>query len=302
MSQQFTSFLHLYAALPQTAVTGIIRGTCIPEELSNLENILKGWKKAVDRFRQIENSEQGSADGNFPEELEMTPKLREIENDPLFKNTFSIYPSDFKTVEIDRLVAPQRRVSLDFVELISKRISDKPTMDELIDFCISPQQNVPIPKDFQLAESVFQFSSPSVDFRFLGGFLKKSLSKEDIEYCLGGGLPVGAMILLYGYGAGSINVLRANNRLILNNGFHRVYTLRKKGIKKIPVVVQNIGNPDIEMNPVIQGLSKDYLLKHPRPVMVKDFFIDELTTVLRVKNTLRTVRIQWGIDQTDTPV
>jgi hypothetical protein len=50
-------------------------------------------------------------------------------------------------------------------------------------------------------------------------------------------VPVGAIILFVGYGAGSVNVLEANNRLILNNGFHRVYALRKSGVSKIPVVL-----------------------------------------------------------------
>lgn len=302
MPEQFTSYLHLYGALPQTAVAHIVRGNCIQEELSNLDEILAGWRTAVDLFRQIEVSEQGLADNNMPMDLPITPKLQEIQNNPLFKNSFSVYPSEFKIVEIDRLVAPQRRVSLDHVEVLMNRIPQNPTMDQLVDFCISPNQGVPIPKDYQVSENQFSFSSPSIDFRFLGGFLKRELSDDDMKYCLFGGLPVGAMILFYGYGAGSLNVLRANNRLILNNGFHRVYALKKKGIDKIPVVVQNIGNPDLEMAPAILGLSRDYLLRHPRPVLVKDFFVPQLTKVLRVKNTVRTVRVQWGVDQNDMPV
>jgi hypothetical protein len=78
--------------------------------------------------------------------------------------------------------------------------------------------------------------------------------------------------------------------------------LRKLGITKIPVVVQKIGNPDLEMQPQILGLTKEYLLKHERPVLVKDFFVDDLTTVLRLKNTIRTVQIQWGDIPNDTAV
>jgi len=302
-TEKNSPFLYLLGAMSQPSIKTIVRGNCISEELENLDSILNRWKKSADLFRKIESEEQGLADNNIPTALELNSKLKEIQNDPLFKNSFSIYPSDFKEVEVDRLIAPQRRVSLDYIDQLSKRIPKNPTMDELIDFCISPKQDVPIPKDYQLAGNVFSLSSPSVDFRFLGGFHKKSLTEDDLEYCLDGGMPIGAMILFYGYGAGSLNVLKANNRLILNNGFHRVYALKKKGITKIPVVVQNIGNPDIEMAPTIQNLPKDYLLKHPRrPVLVKDFFVDELTTVLRLKTTLRTIRLQWVPDQTDMPV
>lgn len=302
MSESYTTYSYLIGAMAQKNITSVVRSNCIPQDSENLEQILSDWRKAIEKFRKIESEQQGLADNNIPTELEMTPKLKEIQDDPLFKNSFSAYPSEFKMIDVDNLIAPQRRVSLDYADQLFKKIPDKPSMDYLIDFCISPKQDVPTVKDFQIAENTYQFSSPSVDFRFLGGFRKKSLSDDDIKYCLGGGLPVGAIILFYGYGAGSLNVLKVNNRLILNNGFHRVYALRKKGITKIPAVIQNIGNPAIEMASNIQGLSQDYLLKHPRPILLKDFFEDKLITTLRLKNTIRTVRIQWGIDQTDTPV
>lgn len=300
-SGQYKSSLFLYGALPQVAVTSIVRAQCISEETDRLPQIISGWRSAASRFREIEVTEIGIADNIQPENMESHSKLNEIQNDALFKNSFSVYPSEFKIVDIDKLVATQRHVSLPYVEQLSSRISKNPSMDELIDICISPNQNVPSPQLYQNAENLITFSSPSVDFRFLGGFAKK-LTPDDISYCLGGGLPVEAIILFVGYGSGSINVLRANNRLILNNGFHRVYTLRKMGIKKIPVVVQNIGNPDLEMAPAILGLSKEYLLKHPRPVLVKDFFEDKLTTILKMKNTVRSVRVQWGIDQGDMAI
>jgi len=298
---QYKASLFLYGAIPQVAITSIVRTQCIPEEIQNLPSVVSGWRKAANLFREIESKEQGIADNNLPEEMQSNSKLEKIQNDALFKNSFSIYPSEFKIVEIDKLIATQRHVSLPYIEQLANRISKNPSIDELIDFCLSPKQDVPLPQSYQNAENLMTFSSPSVDFRFLGGFTKK-LTPDDIQYCLGGGLPIEAIILFVGYGAGSVNVLRANNRLILNNGFHRVYTLRKLGIKKIPVVVQNIGNPDLEMAPAILGLTKDYLLRHPRPVLVKDFFIDELTTVLRMKNTVRSVRLQWGVDQTDMAI
>jgi len=293
--------LFLYGAMAKPNVMTIVRNQCIPEETENIEKILTGWQRAATLFRKIEESEKGVADNNFPINIEPNPKLLEIQNDPLFRYGFSIYPSEFKIVEIDNLVAPQRNVSLSYVEELTKRIPKNPTMDNLIDICLSTKQKVPTPQSWQNAPNVFTFSSPSVDFRFLGGF-PKPLTNDDLQFCLGGGQPIGAIILFYGYGTGSINVLQANNRLILNNGFHRVYTLRKLGITKIPVVVQKIGNPDLEMQPQILGLTKEYLLKHERPVLVKDFFVEDLTTILRLKNTIRTVQIQWGDIPNDTAV
>jgi hypothetical protein len=301
MSQNSKPTLYLYGAMSKPQITLLVRGQCIPEELNNLQKILEGWENASNVFRKIEAHEKGMADNNQPIKMDSNPKLDEIQNDPLFKNGFSSYPSDFATVEIDKLIAVQRQVSLPYIDQLTNRIPKNPSLNNLIDICLSPKQNVPSSQSYQLAENVYNFSSPSVDFRFLGGF-PKALTEDDLKYCLAGGLPVGAVILFYGYGTGSINVLKANNRLILNNGFHRVYALRKLGITKIPVVVQHIGNPDLEMMPQILGLTKEYLLNHPRPVLVKDFFTNELTTTLRLKNTIRSVRVQWGFEQTDMAI
>lgn len=301
MSQNYRPTLYLYGAMAKPQITTLIRGQCIPEESVNLEKILLGWEQASNAFRKIETDEKGVADNSKPTKMDPNPKLDNIQNNPLFKNGFSAYPTDFQMIEIDKLIAVQRQVSLPYIEQLTKRIPQNPSLDDLIDICLSPKQDVPPPQSYQLAENMYNFSSPSVDFRFLGGF-PKTLTDDDLKYCLLGGLPVGAMILFYGYGTGSINVLHANNRFILNNGFHRVYALRKQGITKIPVVVQHIGNPDLEMMPQILGLTKEYLLNHPRPVLVKDFFKDELTTILRLKNTVRSVRISWGFEQTDMAI
>lgn len=146
------------------------------------------------------------------------------------------------------------------------------------------------------------FSSPSVDFRFLGGFLKDQLTEDDLKFTNVGAQPIRAITLFVGYGSGSINVYQVGNRLILNNGFHRVYALYKKGIRKIPVVIQKIGNPAIEFPPQILGLSADYLLRHPRPILVKDFFNEHLTRVFKRKKMIRILNVGLAVSTADFEV
>jgi len=295
--------LYLYGAMAQLPLINLIRGQCIQADVDNLPKISAEWNKASKIFQNIELQERGIADNNTPTDIEGShPKLIEISNNPLFKNTFLNSPIEFKLVDVDRLIAPQRHVSLDYVQQLESIIPDNPSLDDLIDICISPIQNVFPAKTLQQAQNMCVFSSPSNDFRFLGGFVKNELTDDDLKYCLEGGNPVSAIILFVGYGGGSVNVYQVNNRLVLNNGFHRVFALRKKGITKIPVVIQKIGNPEFEFPPQILGLSNNYLLNHPRPVLVKDFFVKDLTTILRMKNTVRTVQIQWGTNQLNMAV
>lgn len=174
-------------------------------------------------------------------------------------------------------------------------------MDDLIDICISPQQNTPEIKVIGQTNQ-FSFSSPSADFRFLGGFMKENLSEEDLRQCKVGGMPEKAIMLFVGYGGGAINVLRVGNRLILNNGFHRVYALRQKNITEIPVVIQNIGNPNLDLPQITPGIPNGYFLQTPRPIVTKDFFNSDLVETLEVKDTITNVRVNWNSDGSFVPV
>jgi hypothetical protein len=299
-TDQYKRSLFLYAALPQSQLAAIIRGQCIPEELENLDQIVESWRKSASILREIEVKESGAADESTasPIDAKYSGKLDKIRSNVLFKTSFSTYPSEFRLVDIDKLIAVQRNVDLNYVEQLTQRVSKNIDMEQLIDFCLSPSQDVPSPQSLQLQPNLMTYSSPSKDFRFLGGYPKK-MTADDLQYAIGGGLPVAALILFVGYGAGSVNVLQARNRLILNNGFHRVYTLRKLGVEQIPVVVQQIGNPDLEMPLELYGLSREYLLTHSRPILCRDFLTDALTVTLRLKNTIRSVRVQWAFEQTD---
>jgi len=302
MSLNDMAVLVLVGAISNSQLTTMVQTRCIPEELEKLEKITEIWQNATKYFRKIETDEAGIADNNIPFDLDLTPKIKEIQGSVQFKNSFTTYPYEFKMVEIDKLIALQRSISETHVDRLSDKISNNPSLDELIDFCLSTQQNIPTPQSYLAKSNVYNLTSPSTDFRFLGGYQKNGFSANDVESFTVGGVPVGAIVLLYGYGAGTINVLSANNRLFLNNGFHRAYALRKKGITRMPAIVQNIGNPELEMPANIQGLSKKYLLEHPRPVLVKDFLDDKLTIRLQMKKTVRSLDIKWSVDKRDIAI
>jgi len=221
-SSESSPFLYLYGAMSQPEITNFVRGQCIQEDIDNLSTTIQNWRNITTIFRNIEQTESGMADNKHLENMEPHEKLDEIAQDPLFKNTFSGYPVDFKMVEIDDLIATQRNVSLSYIDNLTDKIPDEPSLEKLIDICLSTKQDVPITKSLQQAQNTLSFTSPSIDFRFLGGYLKSKLTDDDLQYTNVGGLPVTAITLFVGYGAGSISIFKANNRLVLNNGFHRV--------------------------------------------------------------------------------
>jgi len=106
--------------------------------------------------------------------------------------------------------------------------------------------------------------------------------------------------LLVGFGAAPINAWQVGKRLVLANGFHRIVALRSAGISNAPMVVRQVTNPDIEFPENYLGLSRSYLLG-PRPVLVGDFFDEDLTIEVRLKPRRKVVKVAWGPEDSVVP-
>ena len=290
------SFLYLYllGAMQQSQLTMTVRLACIPEEIARLPEIVQAWRRASARMLQLTREEAGVTDQIV---IEDTPggilkRLQEIEADPLFLASFSDLPTSFKIVEIDKLIAPQREVNLDYVSTLRSRIKSK-RVEDLVEFCVGPRREPPPLKVLQTAYNQMTYTSRSLDLRFLGGF-PKPIGEDDIRVAHTGGQPVEAVTLLIGFGAAPINAWMVGKRLVLANGFHRIVALRMQGVTQIPIVIRHVANPEIEFPEQYIGLSRQYLLQNPRPVLVKDFFDRELTLELRLKPRSKTLKVAWG--------
>jgi len=291
-----------YGAATQAEVINIIKMNCIESDVQNLSKTMADWRIASNLYLSIVNKESGIPDtiNTKPIEIAYKSKLESISADVLFQQTFSYLQTEFQLVEINKLVAAQRLVNLDHVQRLKATLPKNPSMGDLIDFCLAPKNSPPEPKVLQLAQNAYSFNSESADFRFLGGFAKP-LSNDDIKVA-GGGKPVASIVLLVGYGSAISNAYLVKNRIILNNGFHRMFTLADMGIQYAPVLIQKISNPDLEFPPHISGLPKDYLIDNPRPVIMKDFVDKTLFTVISKKPTMKNLQIAWNAQETSTPI
>ncbi len=191
-------------------------------------------------------------------------------------------------MEIDKLIAGQRAVNLAYVDKLAEQVGDQPTVNLLLDFCLSPRQTKEAVQHLELGPNVHVFSSPNRDFRFLGAF-RKELTPDDVGYAIGGGLPAAAIIAFVGYGASSINGYRFADRIYLSNGFHRVYAMRRKGLTHVPMVIQQVNNWQLEFPANIGGMPRDYLLNTARPMLVKDFFVPAFVTTLQIRARVRMI-------------
>lgn len=292
--------LYLYAFATQPEVIVHLRTQAVADELKRAPDILREWAALQPKIISLINAEGGLPDGISVQSLPASHanKAAEILSNDLTQKTFHL-PTTIGLVEIDKLVAAQRTVHLGVVEQVQKEFPANPTMDDLIKICLLPRKKPPV-QHLEIAPNVHSFSSESGDLRFLGGFLKE-LNSDDLRYLHGGGVPAAAIISFVGYGADPVNVFASGNRAVLNNGFHRVFALRRAGVTHVPVIIQRTNNPQLEFPPAVAGIGRDYLLTHPRPVLMKDFFADGFTVILKVRNRMRVVTAQVQASQHDVP-
>ncbi|MBI2946584.1 MAG: hypothetical protein HYY23_02995 [Verrucomicrobia bacterium] len=83
------------------------------------------------------------------------------------------------------------------------------------------------------------------------------------------------------------------DRLILNNGSHRSFTLREMGVTRAPAVIQHVSSREELQFVVPSDVVKDpdRYLKHPRPSVMKDYFNPKLRKVIPSHRRIKQVMV-----------
>jgi len=258
------------------------------------------WRDAAERFQRLTEAEAGIPDtvATRPLPPEAADYITELQKSPALVNTFSNFPLTFELVEIDKVVAAQRTVHLDFVEHV--KVTYTHSTQNLLRRCLDPEQD-PTPLSVgRTGPNFITVSSSNRKLRFLGVH-ERPYRADAMDGLRPAGQPVHAVILLVGYGTETVNMYRVGKRLVLSNGFHRLNALRALGILYAPAAIQHVTYPDIEFLPTIQDLPREYLIKAPRPALMKDFYDPQLICEIRQRGFVKVVQIGWGINESKVP-
>jgi len=266
--------------------------------------IAEDWQAANEHIRTLEQEEAGAADNPPITQIEITPKyeplLIEFLKDPLVRYNFNTVPTEVAFVELDRLVVYQKHIDLTFVNQLQKKLGPAPSDEDIFRTCLSYEHQHPPVKWSKMRGGRFVFMSPSNDLRFLGTMPLKS---KNINHFAPPGSLVGVIGIAVGFGSNFLNIVYAENRLVLNNGSHRAYTLRKMGFTHVPAIIQHVssrhelelvGSEAIREHP-------DLYLKNPRPSMLKDYFDPKLHRVFQVHRKLKQVTVSFNVDEASVP-
>ena len=266
--------------------------------------IAEDWQAANDHVNKLQTDEAGAADNPPITKIEITPKyeplLIEFLKDPLVKHNFNTVPTEVAFVELDRLVVYQKHIDLTFVNQLQKKLGPTPSDEDIFRTCLSYEHKHPPVKWSKMRGDRFVFMSPSNDLRFLGVMPLKS---KHIKNHAPPGSLVGVIGIAVGFGSNFLNIVSAENRLILNNGSHRAYTLRKMGFTHVPAIIQHVSNRH-ELELVGSEAVRDHpdqYLKTPRPSMLKDYFDPKLHRVFQVHRRLKQVTVGFDVDEASVP-
>ncbi|TRW91452.1 hypothetical protein FNJ84_21495 [Paracoccus sp. M683] len=266
-------------------------GETIPRHL-----IVDLWRTANDHYAKLERKEAGLADEAEILDLPaaMQPAADALAQQDYYRETFDRVPTEIALIQLDRIVASQRHVTLPFVRNLAAQLSSQPQGADLFAFC-QPVQRRDAPVEIRrIAEDRFAFMSDSSDMRFHEAAL---LSPGQISGHSSFGPVSGAVGLFVGLGSNFLSVVRWEDRMVLHNGYHRAAALLMAGYTHVPAIIQTVTRRD-ELELVASSTVADdpaFYFRAARPPLLKDFFDPQTSIVLPVKKHRRMIEVSFQI-------
>lgn len=254
------------------------------------------WRAANDYYYGLEDSEAGLADTVECRDLDpvFAPFVEEMTADPRFRRAFDTLPASFAMVELDRLIVSQPHITLDFTDALQARLGPSPSPEALFRFCLPIGGSGASVQMRRSGRRRYVFTSDSADLRFHEATL---LRPEQVSTYVGVGPVSGIVGLVAGFGSNLLNVIRSDNRLVLQNGYHRAYALRALGITHAPCVVQTVTRRDelalVGDRKLVEA--PVFYFKAKRPPLLKDFFDPRIRKVLPVRRIRRVIEVSFEV-------
>lgn len=251
------------------------------------------WRAANDLYYELEQAEAGLADtiDCRPIEPELEPLAAALRANAWFRKSFDNLPTSFLKVELDKLIVSQTHVESSFTESLSQMLAGTPDAASLFRFCLPLEKEMAPVRIQRLTGDRFLFSCLSNDFRPHSArvFMPDELAGfESIG-------PVAAMVgMMIGFGSNFMSAVRSGGRLVLQNGYHRAYTLRSLGFTHAYCIVEDVtrkdelkltADDDVVADPAFYFAAK-------RPPLLKDFFDPRLRKELEALPTETKVEVE----------
>jgi hypothetical protein len=267
-------------------------------QLANSQ-IVDEWRAANDYYAELEVREAGFCEQASISKLDpiLQPLADRVTADARWQRAFTDLPTTFAMVELDRLIVTQLFVNLNHTAGLTIRLGSSPSPQSLFEFCFPLDRSEAPVRMRRVGSSRFVFWSESSDFRFHEAAL---LDPGQIQGYEPFGALGGVIGLMTGYGSNFLSAIKADNRLVLNNGYDRAYALRSLGLTHAPCIVQTVTRGEelgLAGSKIVENPA--FYFKSARPPVLKDFFDPKIRKVLQIPKMLRMVEVSFETKETD---
>ena len=254
------------------------------------------WRAANDVYAGLEAEEAGIAD--TIQCLPATPKraaqIAALAANPWFRESFDNLPFSIERVELDKLIVSQVHVEASYsgdVEAKLRGKGGKCSDRALFDFCLPLDRPSPPVRIQRLSGSRYLFASPSTDFR---NHSPRLLRGADIAHLTSTG-PVEAMLgVMVGFGSNFMSGIRSDNRVLLQNGYHRAFALRRAGFTHGWCALETVTRKDELKLTASDEVAEDpeFYFAAKRPPILRDFLDPRLAKPLLVREMETQVEVE----------
>lgn len=270
-------------------------------ENADLRALAARWREANDLYYDLTQQEAGIADtiDCRPLDRQLEPLAAAVEQNDWFKSSFDNLPYTIELVELDKLVVSQIHVEDGYSTAIAQRLGTAPEPSELFRFCLPIERELAPVEIRRLSSDIYQFVSPSSDFRAHDVTLLRGEQLAGMKLV---GPAVAMVGICVGFGSNFLSAIRSNNRVLLQNGYHRAYALRQAGFTHAWCVIEHVTRKD-DLRLTATGEVRDdpeFYFAAKRPPILRDFFDERIAERMIAKRADCLVEVEIKVRSTSS--
>lgn len=293
--------LLLKGLFPLPAFVRFIRERCPPGRFDEAA-LVADWRAARSDVHRLRQDEANEADAIAVQPLPeaMMPLADQALRQPSMHRMTSVLPRSWQMVEIDRLVIFQECINLRHIDQLAAVVSTSPTALEVMQLVARSGRHAHPDVRFTQSDGSYTFASASNDLRFLD---VATIDPATITGYEPFGAASHAVVIYLGFSDNLISATRFGKRVILTNGSHRLYLLRKLGFRHVPCLVTDASDGDLSevLLPAAVRQDRGFYLSSPRPPLFKDYVDSRLTCVVPVTRKHYALRAKLDLQRITVP-
>jgi hypothetical protein len=276
---------------PASDFLRMVRTRSPDAERPDAAELVSFWRAARAHVRELEKHDEPIEPDVCDIPVDMAEAARNCFDDPVLHEIRRISPCRWLLVELDRLIVLQKYVNLRRIMDIENLLAGQRSARDLIRLASGHTLHRPGVQIVRTDEGAYVLSCDSSELRLLGS---RVLDPSVLAHERLTGTVTHVIGLLVGFGASCISAIRFRKRVILTNGTHRAFALRRTGLTHVPCLVTDIDHDDdLDLIGVADSRARiERNLRLPRPPLLKDFFDPSLTRQQVLMRTRRVLQLE----------